>query len=69
MDSTFDRSSFVFLFYVFVVYKNIWIVTLVFVALSILGIVLQYLKKDEQIIFHTYDDLLLLNREGETNDP
>lgn len=49
--------------------KNIWIVTLVFVALSILGIVLQYLKKDEQIIFHTYDDLLLLNREGETNDP
>lgn len=54
-------SYFVHLWYI----SSLPVVLGIFAALSGLGIYLRYLKKDEQIIFHTYDDLLLLKREGE----
>ena len=54
-------SFFVHLWYI----SSLPVVLGIFVALSGLGIYLRYLKKDEQIIFHTYDDLLLLKREEE----
>lgn len=54
-------SFFVHLWYI----SSLPVVLGIFIALSGLGIYLRYLKKDEQIIFHTYDDLLLLKREEE----
>lgn len=40
-----------------------WVAVTVFAALAILGTYLQYLKKNEQIIFHTYDDLIEMKLE------
>ena len=59
-------GAFLFSFFVHLWYiSSLPVVLGIFIALSGLGIYLRYLKKDEQIIFHTYDDLLLLKREEE----
>lgn len=39
----------------------------IFGLLALLGTYLQYIRKDEQIIFHTYDDLLRLKRADEND--
>lgn len=44
---------------------QIYLAAAIFVILSVLGTYLQYLKKDEQIIFYTYDDLIKLEADDE----
>lgn len=46
---------------------DIWICVTIFGLLALLGTYLQYIRKDEQIIFHTYDDLLRLRRSDEND--
>ena len=46
---------------------DIWICVTIFGLLALLGTYLQYIRKDEQIIFHTYDDLLRLKRSDEND--